>query len=257
MTYFPILMYHALSSQATDERYTLSRERFRRHMSLLSSLGLRGASVSELLGTLNGVERKVAISFDDGHASDRSIALPILQEFGFTATFFVTTDRIGTSPEWMTWEDVEALKGAGMDIQAHGHTHRFLSDLEASGQELELNGPRELIQRKLGLECTEFSFPGGRYDASSIELARALGYRVLCTSEPGLNRASSKEFRLLKRFVVHQGLGDEAFRRIVTRDTVYAVRANLFYRVKQLAKRLLGNRTYHRIWSYLFAGRSS
>lgn len=258
MSSFPILMYHALNKNEVDEYYTLTEQAFRRQMSLIRELGFHGTSLGNLLSSdAREGERAVVISFDDGHASDRSIALPILHEFDYTATFFITTMRIGTASEWMDWADVEALKTAGMDIQAHGHTHKFLSGLEETQQEEELRRPREVIREKLSTECNGFSFPGGRYDTRSIELARRLGYTAICTSEPGLNRQAAGDFQILKRFVVHQGLGERAFQKIVTRDTVYSARANLPYRAKRALKRLLGDRTYHRIWSYLFAGRSS
>jgi peptidoglycan/xylan/chitin deacetylase (PgdA/CDA1 family) len=45
----------------------------------------------------------VAITFDDGYRDNHDVALPILQNHGLTATFFVTTDWIGT--ERLLWWD--------------------------------------------------------------------------------------------------------------------------------------------------------
>ncbi|MBQ9021164.1 MAG: polysaccharide deacetylase family protein [Eggerthellaceae bacterium] len=44
-------------------------------------------------------ERAVSISFDDGYADGYYNALPILEEYGVPATFFVSTARIGSSEE--------------------------------------------------------------------------------------------------------------------------------------------------------------
>jgi peptidoglycan/xylan/chitin deacetylase (PgdA/CDA1 family) len=34
--------------------------------------------------------RNAVLTFDDGHKSDHAFVAPILQEFGFGATFFIT-----------------------------------------------------------------------------------------------------------------------------------------------------------------------
>lgn len=258
MSGFPVLMYHALSDAPTGEYYTLARDDFVRQMSLIAELGLHGTSLAHLRESVDGKDRAVAISFDDGHVSNLRIALPILMEFSFTATFFITTDRIGRSEEWMSWADAKALATAGMDVQAHGHTHAFLSDLPEPLKRRELDEPKRLIEENLGTKCIGFSFPGGRYDAEALSVAGELGYEMLCTSEPGLNSANHNGRQpLMKRFVVHQGLGEQSFRRIVRRETLHAARANFMYNLKRAAKRVLGNRLYHKVWSIAFGKRGS
>lgn len=44
--------------------------------------------------------RAVCITFDDGYRSTHDVALPILREFGFPATVFVTTGFIDTGSMW-------------------------------------------------------------------------------------------------------------------------------------------------------------
>ena len=255
---FPVLMYHALSDAPTSEYYTLARDDFARQMSTLAELGLYGTSLAGLReNAALDTNKAVVLSFDDGHISNLRIALPILEKFSFSATFFITTDRIGRSPDWMSWADAKELLAAGMDIQAHGHTHAFLNDLSGPLQHEELNEPKRLIEERLGTKCTGFSFPGGRYDGAALKLARELGYEALCTSEPGLNSAKTNGQRpmLIKRFVVHQGLGEQSFRRIVRRETMPIARANIMYNLKRTVKRALGNRLYHKVWSVVFGKR--
>ncbi len=40
-------------------------------------------------------KKSVIVTFDDGHESDYTLALPLLRKFNFKATFFITTDWIG------------------------------------------------------------------------------------------------------------------------------------------------------------------
>ena len=253
MSHFPILMYHALSETPTSEHYTLTDGEFMRQMNVLAELGLQGVSLARLRESEEVDQRRaVVISFDDGHVSNLKVALPILRKFSFSATFFLTTDRIGSAPDWLSWQGAGELLAAGMDIQAHGHTHAFLNDLHGTAKYAELSEPKRLIEQELGARCYGFSFPGGRYDAEDLKLARKLGYEAICTSEPGLNNLAERGTGPLKRFVIHQGLGESTFRRIARGDRLFVMRANFLYKLKRSLKRLLGNRLYHGIWTIVF-----
>src|SRR3954467_1757965 len=65
----------------------------------------------------------IQLSFDDGNASDASVALPALVARGLTATFFVIAGRLG-QPGSLTVGDVRALADAGMTIGSHGMHQR-------------------------------------------------------------------------------------------------------------------------------------
>jgi peptidoglycan/xylan/chitin deacetylase (PgdA/CDA1 family) len=248
---FPVLMYHALADGPSTERYTLPEDRFRAQLEALARADRPGVSLATFLDGGGSDGRAVVLTFDDGHRSDRARALPVLQEFGCTATFFVTTGRIGTDPDFMDWDDVAALHEAGMDVQAHGHTHRFLDDLPEVEQATEVETPAALLEKHLGRRPTAFSFPGGRYTAFALEAARAAGYRALCTSEPGLNPPGAGDDALIRRYVVHQGTSEADFLRMAGLDDRFAARARNAYRAKRAAKRLLGNRAYYVVWKAL------
>lgn len=253
MNGYPILMYHALSEEAQREYYTLTKADFRNQMQTIAESDRVGLSLAAMIKNGDRDERGVVLTFDDGHVSNIVVALPVLRAFGFTATFFVTTGRVGTSSEWLSWDDSCALQAAGMDIQAHGHTHRFLDSLTESEQREELETPLRLLDAHLGEGCRHLSFPGGRYSRTSIALARQVGYAALCTSEPGLNAVDGRyRGRTLRRYLVHQGTSRAEFLKIVARNTNHANCKYREYAVKRLIKRTLGNTVYHRLWSGLF-----
>lgn len=248
-----MLMYHALSQEAQSECYTLTEADFRSQMRTIAESGRFGVSLEAMIKNGDRDERSVVLSFDDGHVSDITLALPVLRECGFTATFFVTTGRLGTSSEWLSWDDARALQAAGMDVQAHGHTHRFLECLTESEQHDELETPLRLLNAHLGEGRRHLSFPGGRYSPTSVALARQLGYVALCTSEPGLNAADERYGeRTLKRYLIHQGTSRAEFMKILARDKRHAINKYREYALKKLLKRALGNTLYHRLWSGLF-----
>ena len=79
------------------------------------------AQFLSLLACAEGRE-DVAITFDDGNASDLEHALPALRERGLRATFFVVAGRLGT-PRFLDERGVRALAAAGMEIGCHGMSH--------------------------------------------------------------------------------------------------------------------------------------
>lgn len=51
----------------------------------------------------------VVITFDDGYENNVSVALPILQRYGLTAVFFVTTNHIGSKDQFLWFVRLDQL----------------------------------------------------------------------------------------------------------------------------------------------------
>jgi peptidoglycan/xylan/chitin deacetylase (PgdA/CDA1 family) len=100
-----ILCYHGFS--IGDEFVRLPHmfmrgETFRRRMALLERLGFPVISLDEAVEKLkaNQIDNaETVITFDDGWASNLSIALPILQAHRFPATIYVTTEHLAKRTE--------------------------------------------------------------------------------------------------------------------------------------------------------------
>jgi peptidoglycan/xylan/chitin deacetylase (PgdA/CDA1 family) len=75
----------------------------------------------------------VIINFDDSHESEYTYAKPILDKYGFKATFFEVYNWVETGYHdkdiSTTWQHIAALQQDGMDIEAHTMTHPNLNDL--------------------------------------------------------------------------------------------------------------------------------
>jgi peptidoglycan/xylan/chitin deacetylase (PgdA/CDA1 family) len=66
--------------------------------------------------------RAVCITFDDGYRSTHDLALPVLREFGFPATVFVTTGHMGSRNMWndRILESLRALDARQLDLSDAG-----------------------------------------------------------------------------------------------------------------------------------------
>jgi peptidoglycan/xylan/chitin deacetylase (PgdA/CDA1 family) len=101
--------------------------------------------------------------------------------------------------ELMSWEEAGALRDAGMEIGAHTLSHPHLSLLDAARQREEIAGSVELIGRRLGLRPAGLAYPGGDFDARTVEAAVAAGLAYAVTTRAGDNRRGAARFELRRR----------------------------------------------------------
>lgn len=133
----------------------------------------------------------VAITFDDGYATLRDRAAPILAEFGAAATAFLNVGEIGererrtSRPEngyypgelFLSWRDADALLTAGWLIGSHGMAHLDLRRVSPTTAHRELTASKAEIERRFGVECGMFAYPWGRHHPGLRAQVRAAGYR--------------------------------------------------------------------------------
>jgi peptidoglycan/xylan/chitin deacetylase (PgdA/CDA1 family) len=254
-----VLMYHALydsedqlNALTSDERpYAVRLDVFERQLQALRDRGVTLLSPMALGDQASAPPRSVVITFDDGQVSNFTLALPALQRARAQAAFFVTTDFVGR-PGYLSWQQVRALAEAGMTVGSHGHTHRFLDDLSDSDLRFELKRSGELLADATGRPTTTLSFPGGRFDARTLTIARELGYEWFYTSEIGRVRMHALPAdKLIPRIAVRRSLPLPAFEALATAQPFVLLRAQLSQRGKRMIRGLMGNRTYHALYSRL------
>ena len=255
-----VLMYHALyegeqewNALAEEDRpYAVSCATFERQLDILlaEKIPVMAPRQAATNGSVN--DREVLITFDDGHHSGFTHALPRLRERGMAAIFFVTTDFIGQRPGFSSWSDLAEMTRLGMSIQSHGKTHKFIADLTPAEAQDELRISKLTLEDRLSAPVESISFPGGRYQPRDVALAAALGYRRCFTSEVGLNTDGQPARRGgFRRFPIRHEMSDSAFRRIVTARWLAIRQRQMAYWAKVGIKLLFGNQLYHVIYRKL------
>ncbi len=251
----PVIMYHALEdsdhpagAQGSGEQlYVIQICKFIEQLAYLQQEGYRSVLLEELNGLAVWPEKSVVLTFDDGHESNYILALPLLQQYGFKADFFITTGWINT-PHFMTAEQIKALLEAGMGIGSHGVTHSFISEMDDAGMRSELGESKSLLTDLLGQPINAFSAPGGRISARVAQTARLLGYTSLCSSQVGvLNKISL--LNLIPRFAIRASTSLSEFAGIVSCDVTITGRMVQRARILSLAKAIFGNRLYEKVRS--------
>ena len=188
------------------------------------------------------IERPIIITFDDGHASNYTHAFPLLREYGFVATFFVTVKNIG-SPHGMTWPQLREMADSGMSIQSHTMSHPFLSDLDAKQIRWELAESKSVLEDKLGRPVDYLALPGGRYSSTTRKIAEEVGYQAVCTSRVGNNTLTSDLYSL-KRWTIKRDTSLSTFCSIVQMKPATTLRYKTGYFILNSLKKALGNKSY-------------
>jgi len=76
-------------------------------------------------------QKIVSICFDDGWLSTYFNATPILDQYGFKASFAIITKYADNNyPAYMNWIDIENLSRNGQDIESHSYNHLSLATLD-------------------------------------------------------------------------------------------------------------------------------
>jgi peptidoglycan/xylan/chitin deacetylase (PgdA/CDA1 family) len=228
-------LYHALSEDRSRYSYTLAAEQFQAHVSLFVEARKAGPSCFW-----------PEVTFDDGHASNLNLALPILEANSLTATFFITVGWTGRKPGYLGWSDLRALHDSGQQIGAHGWSHAFLT--ECNGDELkhELLASRLMLEDKLGTEISTMALPGGRYNRRVVAACEAAGYHRVFTSVPEAEKLSSSF--LVGRVNARSEMTIKDLRELMRPGSRALRRLKRLYLAKGITKRLLTNRLYDRLW---------
>ena len=99
----------------------------------------------------------VILSFDDNRKGDFTYAKPILDKYGFKATFFIICGKT-TDKGAMNWQEIASMQSDGMDIESHTMTHKHLNHLSASALNFEIAGSKQCLASH-GYNTTSFAYP--------------------------------------------------------------------------------------------------
>ena len=230
----PILMYHEIADcTETGAASPCVRTPLRRSSAFLHDDGFRTLTAHELATALASGEQRVpegtvVLTFDDGYADFHSHALPLLGEYGFSATVFVTTGWVadaGVPPAspplgpMLTWSQIDEACGRGIEFAAHSRTHPQLDRLSELQFRDELTSSKAEVEDRLGATVTGLAYPFGYSNSRVREAARELGYRYGCAVSNAMAGTGSDLFAL-PRLTVSKSTTMAVFRQLVHGDNL-------------------------------------
>jgi peptidoglycan/xylan/chitin deacetylase (PgdA/CDA1 family) len=90
----------------------------------------------------------------------------------------------------MTWDDLRAVRDAGMSVQSHSRSHRTLQTVPLPRLREELGGSREVLERELRDRVRAIAYPVGKRLGRAPEIRAAVsaaGYELGFTNATGVN----------------------------------------------------------------------
>jgi peptidoglycan/xylan/chitin deacetylase (PgdA/CDA1 family) len=171
-----VAVFHRVDDRLRGNPIALGRDEFAaycdffaRHFTVLP-LGemVRRLHVGEPVGGC------LSITFDDGYLDNFCEAAPELRARNLPACFFVSTGLVesdarpwwdaehGARAEWMSWEQVRALRAQGFEVGGHTRTHADLGVVAGDDARAEIADARAELEARLGAPVTLFSYPFGR-----------------------------------------------------------------------------------------------
>jgi len=115
----------------------------------------------------------------------------------------------------MTWDQVRALRDAGMDVGSHTRTHRVLQTLDPQALEDELVGSRADLERELREPVLALAYPVGRPVAHLPAIRKAIeaaGYLLGFTYPTGIQSLASLDPLDMRRLGMEFTYSDRQFR---------------------------------------------
>ena len=198
----PILTYHH-TEQAPPKGFPMrslwvTPSSFSAQMRWLARLGYTGLAMSELMPYLRGEKKGkvVGITLDDGYQSNVSHALPILKQYGFSATCYVVSGRLGQYNErdatlgmakaaLMGVQEIRRWVDEGMEVGSHTCSHADLSQLSLAEARHELLQSKSDLENLLQKPVTQFCYPYGHFSPEHEVLVSQAGYEAATTTHRG------------------------------------------------------------------------
>jgi peptidoglycan/xylan/chitin deacetylase (PgdA/CDA1 family) len=249
----PILMYHSVSGVPKKVSHPYFQTNttppvFRRQMEALRESGLRAVTLGEAVEHYarfnEWADRSVVLTFDDGYRDFSHNALPVLREYRFGATVFVTVAMVGRraplfdNRDCMNWEEIRRISGEGTEIGSHAMTHRRFHGLPATVLEYEMGNSKRAIEDETGKPVVSFAIPYAfpdhdrRFATEYSGIARRSGYRCAVTTRIGVEDHPDSLY-LLRRIPVNEHDDERLFKAKIEGDydwmgTVQAAKKYLF-----------------------------
>jgi len=215
-----VLMYHRFE-ESNHPSTNISEEVFREHLVYLKENNYNVLPLEKLVDFFKKnsqlPEKSVFITVDDGYKSFYEVALPILLEFKFPFSIFISTNYVSESPNsnFMNWKMLKEIKDLGGSIYNHVSDHSNINNLSKNEIIMKVKESNDSLKKNLGLDPVIFSYPYGISNLENENIIKNLGFEL------AFGQHSSHIFReeniyRLPRFAFNEEYGNlERFKMIV------------------------------------------
>ncbi len=200
----PVLCYHVVSDTPSG-RYQLSLSKFREQMAYLATNGYTPLSADQYYSVMTSQSpapnRPILLTFDDNTSDFVTNVVPVLKQYGFTATQFAVSGWVDTAGH-LSSTQLKALATEGYDVQNHTQTHQDLSTLAYAGAYDEVRSADTFITSITAKKPEFLAYPYGRYDATAQQALRDVGVKMAFTVSGGKTTPADDFLALNRNMIV-------------------------------------------------------
>lgn len=187
----PVLMYHHIQSldvakAAGHASLTVDTQTFRKHMQYLKDKGYAVLGLNDLIAFFDQnialPKKTIFLTFDDGYEDFVTDAIPVLNEFQYKSTLFVSTGLVD-NPGYARWDSLAGIRDRTL-LANHTWSHHGMG----------LNG--DVDRKEIGLADTQlqergmnspktFAFPYGGWSPVARTILQEKGYQLAFTTQHG------------------------------------------------------------------------
>lgn len=183
-----MLIYHHVAED-TPRVSSVTPAEFREHLSYLRDNNFQVIGLDVLLDQLkNGkpiADNAVVITFDDSYENNFTTAHPILQEFGYPYTIFISPgaidDRVGPV---LSWQQVKQMAAEGVLVANHAMWHEHMARPEQGESEAawlkrmqqSILQAEQRIKEETGQSHQWLAYPYGEFSDALENLVSELGF---------------------------------------------------------------------------------
>ena len=213
-------MYHRFE----DGRYpstSTSKENFYSQLSFLKENNFKVLPIKKLIDFFYNKKplppRSVFITVDDAYKSFYNYAFPILKEFDYPFSIFLSTSFVEEEKknDFMNWKMIKEIKENKGDILNHSHKHESFIKQTLEDVEEDNLLARKILIKNLGEVEKIISYPYGESNESIQKIVKGLGYKIALSQHSSPISFTENKFNL-PRFSINDEYGEiKRFKQIV------------------------------------------
>jgi len=208
----PIIMYHRVYNHQEKGEHNISPAELEADLKYLKEHGYNTVVIKDLIDFVyHNVplpEKPIVLTFDDGNRSDYEILFPLLKQYDMKAVLSIigkATDECsapnqqGIRQPHLTWEQIEEIaKEDFVEFQNHSYNlHGDYGSLKRRSETTQTYQQRfstdllklqALINEKIGIEPTTFTYPFGKISKESYGALINAGFKSSLSCYKGNNK---------------------------------------------------------------------
>lgn len=247
-----IINYHLIDDQSYHFDsfggiYAVELSNFKRQLTILKENKIKVVSLDDLFDNSINDEFCIALTFDDANPSDFDLVYPLLKEFNYPATFFLSIHNL--EKNGVSWEKYIQMKNDGFQFGSHGMSHKDLSTLSSTEVQEELNRSKQLIEAHLNSPIQYFSLPFGMYNHSVHQQAMDVGYEAILTTQ-FICYDPKEQKSIIHRWSVKRNTTLSEFTKIIQNNSFVIKKYTVISKIKKTILKLVGTKLLNKLYRY-------